>query len=478
MKKTIFLLPLLIFFTACSMNAIPDSADSPLGDTPPDFVLADLTLTSGGELSSQGIPFDESGNAVVTSLVVSVYDDSDTLVTFDDDFRIDASGSNDVIEFALGENAAVTLVIGESYTFKAKAFDSDGVWMGYDEVIRTVEAEGNIVTFELKTLIESVNISISTPMGFVKLGQSIDFFTIVKSPGGYDVPIQDFSMSASVAAIDGEITTQTKRGLRIKTADTVSDESFDLSVTATGWKIVDGEAVENTDVTALFSKPFLSSNSFSFDTTRPSLSVNTSGTFYASMTYSFTGTSSDDIGIAKLQVYDGVDLIGSSHSDDFDAKEVAQVSFSGDEWSMPWKPKVAGNNELTVFSIDTSGNQTVITATLLVENDTFAPKATINASKYSYVGPMTGIASDAQTGVARVDIYAQRGSSPPALYSSTVGGGIVSLSFNRDTGAWSSPIDINKVRRLIPNAEFATMKLVVTDRVGNIKETTTFWCYC
>ena len=52
-------------------------------------------------------------------------------------------------------------------------------------------------------------------------------------------------------------------------------------------------------------------------------------------------------------------LIGSSDTDEYAEEGVAQVSFSGNDWSMSWTPD-EGEYDLTVVAIDSSGNQTEV----------------------------------------------------------------------------------------------------------------------
>ena len=250
--------------------------------------------------------------------------------------------------------------------------------MSYGEVSQTVNFDTDTVALELHTLMEGVVLEHSAPITSVVPGQLVDLYLAVTSPGGYTVPFEDYTAAYTLGASgenDGSVDSQSDLGTRVTATTSPADNDFNASVDVIGWMVVSGEAVPNQTLSATFERPFVESSGFFIDNEAPGLTVIDPGTLGAGTATTLTGTASDNIGILKIQVFEGPVLIGSSFSSEYADAGVAEISFVGNDWSMNWTAD-EGDYDLTVVAIDASGNQTkfelnanVENATVLNEND-------------------------------------------------------------------------------------------------------------
>lgn len=315
-----------------------------------------LNINIGSDtVDTQGIPFDDSSRPVVETLSVLIFDAGGETVNFDDDLMYDPDGETTYIDFGLGENIQLSLPAGSEYSFEVKGFDMNSVWMSYGEAGQTVDYDTGTIDLKLHTLIEAATFVPGTPINAVVPGQTLDMYVNVKSPGSYAVPTENYALSYMVNAGDGEISDESDLGARVAVTDTAIDSNFGISVTISGWHVVAGEAIEGDVMTVSYTAPFVTGAGFSVDTTASTLSV-TNPSLVAGKASAIRGSARDDVGIFKLQVFEGPVLIGSSDATEHLNAGVSRVRFTGDDWLMYWTA-AEGNYNLTVIAKDASGNE-------------------------------------------------------------------------------------------------------------------------
>jgi len=171
-----------------------------------------------------------------------------------------------------------------------------------------------------------------------------------------------------------------------------------------------------TDVAGLV-QTALGSGTIYFDNTAPTSAVGTSG-FYRAATWTgaITGTASDvGSGVQKVEItlrrvndglyYDSSGWVGSA----------VWLPASGTEsWSYAFAPTPGMTYEVRSRATDNVGNvQSPVSAAATFMLDIGLPTSAVGTSGYygtlTWTGNITGTASDAESGVARVDITIQRG---------------------------------------------------------------------
>ena len=345
----------VIFLAACSQTS-KQTITTNLGE----LVTVDLNfdnLTSG--LSTQAIPF-ENGTAVITRFEVQVFDQNDILVKFDSENTIDPTGSVDTLTIPLNGSLSVALSTG-TYTFKSKAFAPNKA--GGPEVLlavgsesETVNVDTSALSLEVKTITESYTFESNTPLNYIIPGQTVDLMLVVKAPGGYLVPLVDYDVSYTIDMDNVSDHKDSSRGVRLIMKDPLVDNQLFVQANVTGTNpsgtssslpTIDG--VENIPFLTSAIGPAFDTEAPSFTFAQPSLQVGQTGTL--------TGTADDNIGVAKVQVFDGPVLIGSSDSAEAADSTVALITFNGTtSWSMNFTPTTE-NYDFYAVALDTSGNQ-------------------------------------------------------------------------------------------------------------------------
>ena len=339
----LFFVTLAMFLSACGSS----QPKLPSNNNTHEITLSIPALGNG--ITPQGIPFDDEDNPVVQHVKVDIINTGGTVQT---SLSLSPSSPSKTIEILQG-----------TYIFKAKGFDQNSstkTWLAYGETSQGITAE-TTVSLPLFSLIDSALLSPSAPISEIIPGQSLDLILSVVTPlFTANVPLANFEVDYSTP--DGSIKTSSKRGVRFDVSSTPSSDVFNATTTVTGWQIVDGSAIANGNVTGSFSRPFAGGSSsgngtFITDLEQPTLSVNTVANANAGTPITLSGSADDNMGLDRIQIYDGVVLIASSHSEDNQDPTVSNIGFTDLNWSTIWIPDNAQTYNLTVTAIDSSGNQ-------------------------------------------------------------------------------------------------------------------------
>ena len=352
-KRYAFILSLsILFLVACSQN--------PKSNNTGPLVYLDLGFdTLQGSLNTQAIPFDEDGLAVVTRFEVQVFDTNDALVKFNAENVIDPIGTVDTLTIALNSSIGIGLSTGD-YRFESKAF-APNIEGGEEVVLAvgtntfTVNADATNIALSVTTITDSFTFQTSVPLNFIVPGQTLDMMLVVTAPGGYLVPLADFGVTYTVDEDNVEQSVDSVRGLRLVMKDILVDNSISVMATVSGTS-PSGSTVSLEPIDAVANIPLVTSSTGPvFDTQAPSFSF-VEPSLTAGEIATITGTAIDNIGIHKIQVYDGPVLIGSSLESEFSDLSVAEITFSATAWGMSIMPEER-SYELYGVAYDTSGNQ-------------------------------------------------------------------------------------------------------------------------
>ena len=314
-------------------------------------------LAATGVISPDGVPMDPTGESAVETVVVQVYRDG-TLVRFaetDGGLVASADGTRDAFTLTRAANSVrVSLPLGADYVFEAEGRDGLGRALAFGATSKAVGATASATAEPLtlgitSLLAEATLTQRAVGSSAVVPGQVLDLLLAVSPLAGADLraPIGDFSVTYVVE--NASVVAETERGVRVKAGDAAVGE--ELTVTATVTRAA-GDARDGS-VEATFTLPFAAGAIV--DLEQPSLeldepSVGEDGTV------ELTGRVSDNVGIAKVQVYDGPALLASS---DGEGRDVLDFTFTLTD--LP-----TGDVTLTVVVIDTANNQRDATVSVSV----------------------------------------------------------------------------------------------------------------
>ncbi|HLV11267.1 MAG TPA: S8/S53 family peptidase [Trueperaceae bacterium] len=361
-RLTAILTPLLA--AALLAGCAHDPSASPAGMTT--VVLSTAAVPGLGPL---GVPTRPGGAGAVTHVEVTVYDRRGDLVTFDADNVHDPDGDVAVLMLGPGATSVTVKLLPGRYTFRTVGSEGPGGQvLAYGETVATVTHASTTVDLELSTLLGAADLVPDAPRRYVKPGEVLDLYLVVRTVGGaYLVPVADYEAEY---ALDDDLGTfvGSPLGVRVDVTPAPTRDRFVMRATARGWGLKDGAPAPNRRLTATFERPFLHTAGLVVDVLPPTLVLDAPPAVSAGQTALLTGTADDDVGVARVLVFEGPVLIGSSSLDDV-GDGVGHVAFTDLEagaWELAWQPPAAGAYAITVVAIDTSGNETRVGAELLV----------------------------------------------------------------------------------------------------------------
>ena len=334
----------------------------------PDHVTIGLSL--GGDLDAQslapqGSPYDPStGELALETVHVSVYSGGD-LVTFTDrggTYVASATGSIEFVTLSTGAGGVADATVelpaaGNPYTFVSHGYaDVTEPVIAYASQTQNV-SDAATVWIRPDSVLGGARLVPRLPTTYATPGEVLDLMLEVAANGhegfgeGYlQVPLGDFEASYDTTV---EVVASSNRGIRVRVPAECSGE---LSVTVNVRGLVeaaDGFVVDDlAPVEYAIDCPPRVGGSVQVDNERPEVTIDG----YDAATREVVGTASDDVGIAKVQVFDGGVLLAST--DEAEATgDVAIIAFPGGGNTFRTTLRTAPYGGIVAYAFDTSGNE-------------------------------------------------------------------------------------------------------------------------
>lgn len=347
-----------------------------VADVPDDYV----TLTVGLEdalaaagIEPAGAPYSpDDGSIAVDNVQVAVFDKDGDQVKFDlsgGAYTASPTGSTLTIELTPGDPSAdVSLpAAGNPYTFESRGYDSGSAnVIAYDTQDRNV-IDATTVLVKLESVLDQPDGAVLVPRyptNYAMPGSVLDLMLVVMANGNaafpsdyLQVPLSDFDVSYG-AVTGGTVLAASERGLRIQVDDTCTQVTVAGTVSGlveNGTDIEAGTVGFQGDGTYEIACPAPFEGDVTADLEAPTVSI-----VYDSSDNSVSGTASDNVGIASVEVYDGPALVATTDLSKV-MGDVVEVVFAPGltTWSADLTNPPTG--ELTVIATDTSGNESSAT---------------------------------------------------------------------------------------------------------------------
>lgn len=176
----------------------------------------------------------------------------------------------------------------------------------------------------------------------------------------YAIPTSDITMDATPYSVaQGTINgASSKLGVNVTATGSTQTPSVTVNAHFKAWTQTGSDTAEQTSQTLTFTHA-IAMETVSLDWSAPTnvtIAVPDSTTVGSAATV--TGTAQDDVALASVRLYAGVQLVASSETQE-QSGSVAPVAMKADgTWRTTWTPEKAGTFTLTVMATDTSGNET------------------------------------------------------------------------------------------------------------------------
>lgn len=335
-----------------------------------------FTFNDRGALISQGLPFDSSGSTPIQVINVRIFDLSGNLMRFDGHGVYTPGGPQEAIQITAAQASAEVTMPPGTYTFQCAGLTgtSGGTFLAFGQLDRlpvTPGPDAQSVNLEVHTLTDPDFLSLTPalPVTYVVPGQTLDAVLNIMTPaaGGtrFRVPLGDFAVAYSAALSSVQIT-GSKLGARLQIAAQPSGSDVTVNADVQAWT-ADSGAAQTASIkpsrTAL-KLPLLSSAGVTIDLDPPTttLVVPAASSLKVGQPVVLGGQTSDNVGVARVQVYEGPVLIGSSDSAE-QGSGVVPVTFVPDasghattQWQMNWTPNAPGTTAIITVAADASGN--------------------------------------------------------------------------------------------------------------------------
>ena len=296
---------------------------------------------------------------------------------------------------------------GNPYRFEALG-EADGAVVAYDVETATL-GNGTEVSLALDSVLGGAVLVPRLPTAAAVPGQVLDLMLVVMAnghtdfPGDYlQVPIGDFTATYDVVG-NATVLASSPRGVRLQVDaycfDAVTVEGGVAGLVADGDGYVPGSVGFNGG--AGFQVPCLSSSgALGVDVVPPTVTI----TGFDPVTGTVTGEAGDDVGVARLELYDGPVLLATTELSDATG-EVAYIEFAplGGEFSTTLSVLPLGR--ITAVAVDSSGNEAQSEAFLpanVVYVDASAPAGGDGTADRPYSSVQVGINSVADGGTVFV----------------------------------------------------------------------------
>lgn len=346
----------------------------------PEADLASVTLRVAheGDVGAQGVPTDAEGTSAVMVFEIEVLDAAGELVRFDAENTYDPEGAATSVTLAAGDTAVTVRLPTGKYTFRTRGLaGSGGTLLAYGQTVATVTHQTSTLKLDVYALLGEAELRPDGLRHYIVPGEVLDLYLYVRTDGGsFRVPLGDYSVTYE---LDGELgqLIGSAVGVRVNVTPSPTRDTFKVTARVRGWSLVNGEPKANVKVSASFARPFLQASGIVVDSVPPTVTFDSPTPTAPSQSVLLSGTADDEIGIERVQVFEGPVLIGSTATEDVEAG-AARITFSDEStgtWQMSWSPPFSGPGTktyaLTAVAIDTSGNDSSAAAELSV--GAFAP---------------------------------------------------------------------------------------------------------
>jgi hypothetical protein len=312
-------------------------------------------------LSVVGGPVDADGALGVVAVRVEVFDQHGDTVRFNGSLEADAEGS--VTELTLEPGAApVTMFLprGGTYTFAASGYGAGGEFLAFGEASRVaLKGRDDAVAITMAGLLGHARLDPRTPVHALLPGQTLDLLLTVMPPAREDLVVPPADYEASYEVENATTIASSGLGVRLQ-AGPRSGGDVVAKVEAEGLVILGSRAHPGV-VTAELRLPF--ATDVAVDMTPPEVSA----LAFDPAQKALTGVADDDLGVVRLDVYDGPVLLASSDEETADAEGVPVVSFPGGGTGfVALLDLPPGTHEVTVYASDFSRNQGTASLVLTV----------------------------------------------------------------------------------------------------------------
>lgn len=354
---TLALLSLALLLAACTQP--------PLQVAPEGFVRLSVAVDTGGtasgELTQLGLPYDpNNGSIELEEVRVLVKDRSGQEITFNIEsgtYTADADGVETHIQLTEDTSSASVLLpaAGNPYTFESVSYSSRDNAIGYNRLSQHVNVNGT-VSIRLKSVLGEASLMPRFPTHYATPGADLDLMLFVAANGHPElqVPISDFT--AAYENIEGgELSSATNRGLRIRVADICADVKVEGTVTGIR-ESAEGFTEDQTSEITPFELECVpaSGGTLEVDLEAPSIIINT----FNPTTGRIEGEANDNVAIAKVEIYDGPELVASTDDAEVDAG-AARVNFKPgtDSFYADLPPTPNTDRGFQAVAFDPAGNE-------------------------------------------------------------------------------------------------------------------------
>ncbi|AWN21932.1 hypothetical protein DKM44_00675 [Deinococcus irradiatisoli] len=341
--------------------------------TPPQGHLVTLTLKAplpttvkAAGLRPQAVPTDSGGTTPVGAVHVRVFAEDGATVRFNAHNQADPQGSFDHLDLTPGAPSTSVSLLPGTYAFQSSGLSASGggTLLAFGRLEHQNVTSGATVNLKLQTLTGAVTLTSALPMNAAVPGQTFDVLLSVRTPDAsgqrYAVPLSDFKATYTLGSAAGSLQAASNLGARLKAAEAPTAQDFTLDASVDGLGAADAETAQSQLFAAHFTLPFLAGTGVGVDLQAPDLAVDTPQVA-AGQPVVLTGTAGDNVGLRRLEVFDGPVLIGSTEESAGTAPITFELDGDGQvtrHWRFSWASPAAGIHALTVIATDTGGNET------------------------------------------------------------------------------------------------------------------------
>lgn len=352
---------------ALTLALLLAACGGPLAGGDPTMVTARLSANvpgaEAGGLSPQGFPYDPASGAIASTVRVYVFDEEGEQVSFQvSGTTYTAAPSGEEFITLTPEASSVTVRLpasGNPYRFEALG-ETDGSVVAYDSETVALGADTE-VSLALRSVLGGAVLVPRLPTTAAVPGQVLDLMLVVMANGHADFPgdylqvsIGDFAATYDPVG-NATVLASSPRGVRLQVDaycfDAVTVEGGVAGLVAAGDAYAPGQVGFNGG--AGYQLPCLSSSAaLGVDMVPPSVTI----TGYDPVTGVVTGEASDDVGVGRIELYDGPVLLATTELADATG-EVARIEFEPLSTAFSATLQVLPLGRITAVAVDTSGNE-------------------------------------------------------------------------------------------------------------------------